>query len=265
MIKMTTILFVSFFSYNSFAQNCNQPTSLEDLIRCGLSTDLSRSLASPGVSYCDIHDCQTGELLSDVRARTGRALPGLTAPFSANGADCTNFIRNDGSYGPWGEVVRQAVSNPNINARFVNANIPHIREACSDWANMNAEQRTHFWVWTFAAIAWDEATCRGNARNGNATNGVAVGLLQLDERRADRNWRGPNCRVPNVSAPNENLRCGVDIMAELLRGQQGVYQGSGAIFRANSRNTSYWQKLRTSGGGSVGARIRTYPLCRNSP
>lgn len=262
MKNLFLMLTLTFLSATAQAQNCGSPSSLEDMIECGLEGDLTRSLNNPGATYCDLHDCTTGELLTETRNRNNARLPGLTALFSSRGADCTNFIKSDGTYGAWGEVVRTAISNERVSARFLNTNIPSIADACPLWSSLNNEQRTHFWVWVFASIAWDEATCKASARNTNATNGVAVGLMQLDEGRSARRWRGPNCNVSSVADATNNLKCGVDIMAELLLGPRGEYKGRGALLNNSGRNTSYWQKLRTRGGGAIGERIKSYPLCQ---
>jgi hypothetical protein len=262
MKNLILFLTLGFWCLQAEAQNCVNPVSLEDMIQCGLETDISGSLESPGESYCDMHDCTTGELLIGARSRNPGGMPGLSSLFSERGANCTNFIRSDGSFGPWGDTVHSAISNPNYRARFLNQNLPHITSACPNWRSLNDDQKMHFWVWTFAAIAWDEATCRENARNPRGSDGVAVGLLQMNELRSQRSWRGPNCRVPSVSDATNNLRCGVDIMAELLLGQQGEYRGAGAIYNPNGRNTSYWEKLRRANGSTIGERMRSHPLCR---
>lgn len=247
------------FTTTAFANiDCNNPVNIREILTCNHLQQAGRTGLAPQSNCLDGHcdDTTTRSV-----ANSGSRMPGLTRLFFAQDANCTNFINNDGSYGAWGNVVKDYITNSPASARFLGDNVAHINQSCPRWGRLNREQRTHFWVWSFAAIAWDESRCRANARNARATNGVAVGLLQMEENRSARSWRGPNCRVSSVSGAAENLRCGLDIMAELLRGQQGEYRGRGALVYTGGRNTSYWEKLRHSGGGTIGDRIRSHPLC----
>jgi hypothetical protein len=253
--NMMKVLLVSIFMINFSFANCTDPADFNDILKCNWSNEA----LSFGLPPCD-HCLGAG---TDYPVGTSMNNPGLDEAFLERGADCTDFIEDDGSLGPYGETIDSYISNSSASSRFLNDGIPHIQEACSNWSNLNYDEKRHFWVWTFAAIAWDESTCKPSARNPRGTNGVAIGLLQLDEARGDRSWRGPNCRAQSVAAAHDNLRCGLDIMAELLLGPQGEYKGRGAIFIEGRRNTSYWQKLRTSNGGEIGHLIRTYPKCQN--
>lgn len=193
--------------------------------------------------------------------------PGLHSSFFDLGArHCVNFIQNNGELGDWGEIINEYVSDESNREIFFNDNIPQMSEGanvCPNWSRFTDEQKTHFWAWVFAAIAWDESKCRSGERNLRGSNTVAVGLLQMEEPRLERRWRpGVHCKVESVAAPRANILCGLDIMRELLRGPDGEHKSSGAIF-SNTRTTSYWEKLISPGGGTIGARILTYDPCRN--
>lgn len=194
--------------------------------------------------------------------RTSRSsrMPPLDPAFSGRGADCSAFISSNGSLGPLGQTIADSVVARGPNSSLLIDNRPGMSDgvrACPKWRQLSQQDRVHFWVWTFAAIAWDESTCKSNARNANATNGVAVGLMQLDEQRSARYWRGPNCNGSSVAAPTQNVLCSLDIMEELLKGRQGVYKTNGNLWGTNS----YWQKLRARDGGNIGRLIKTFPLC----
>lgn len=252
---MKRLLFIFLLSVYTSLANCDDPSTLNNILNRNWSNE-TLSYGLPPIDHCL-------KLGLEFSLGSRGDLPGLTNLFFEQGANCTGFIKDDGSLGSYGEVVNEYISDQEVSARFLNEKLPHITEACPNWAGLNEDERRHFWVWTFASIAWDESRCVPNRRNLQGSNGVAVGLLQMDEARGSRSWRGSNCRVQSVAAPRENLLCGLDIMAELLLGPEGEYRGRGAIFIDGRRNTSYWQKLRTSGGGAIGDRIRSYPLCQN--
>jgi hypothetical protein len=263
--RMKKLLLLGSFIISSLAwSNSECDTSSEDLrklLQCNVLQQAGNAGSAPQANCLDGR-CNEATVRLGNRNQSAR-LPGLTAPFSSLGAtQCTNFIQNDGTFGPWGQIVDNYITQPSVSERFLGNNVAHITDACPRWAQLNREQRRHFWAWVFAAIAWDESKCRANARNPRGTNGVAVGLLQMEERRASRTWRGPNCRAQTVTGARENILCGMDIMAELLKGQNGEYKGAGAILRNGTRNTSYWEKLRRPNGGVIGEMIKTHPLCQ---
>ena len=111
-----------------------------------------------------------------------------------------------------------------------------------------------------AAVAWRESTCVPTKKNRNATNGVGVGLFQLDERFSNRQWRGRHCKDKSVFPAKDNVECAMDIMSELMKGKQGMYEKNGLLYGRGSG--SYWEHLRHSDGGDIGTRIREFPLCR---
>jgi hypothetical protein len=261
-VKLLLLLgsFLLFNSYSWAERDCSDPQTVEALLECNA---LKRLLEAGRPPQNNCLDGRCDETTSERLNRRGAGLPKLAPSFSNLGAvHCTNFIRNDGSFGEWGQIIDQYIVQPNVRDRFLGNNIAHITDACPRWAQLNQEQRRHFWVWVFAAIAWDESKCRERERNPNGTNGPVVGLMQMEERRGARTWRGPNCRVNDIVPARANILCSLDIMAELLRGPQGEYRGSGAIFRNGVRNTSYWEKLRRPNGGQVGGMIKSHPLCQ---
>ncbi len=189
-----------------------------------------------------------------------QAMPPLSAHFSQKGADCRGFIGDDGSYGPYGQVIQSYIQSQGSDSILLSNNLASMNGAsniCPNWKKFDEATKTHFWVWTFAAIAHAEDTCKNSQEKVPATNGYAIGLLQMDYTVKARSWRGPNCKAKNIGPYEANLKCGLDIMSELMLGPRGEYKGPGLIYGANS----YWQKLKGRTGGDIGEKIRAFPLC----
>ncbi len=190
--------------------------------------------------------------------------PPLTNAFNRDGARCESFISNQSNigFGPYGMVIIEYLNQENSSSVFFNQNLPGMTEgisACPNWSNMNLEEKKHFWVWVMASIAHVESKCIAHVRNTNGTNGVAAGFYQIDERPSNRSWRGPNCGVSNILDPKSNIRCGLDIMKELLSGTQGSYKTNGELWGTKSR--SYWEHLRKKNGGKIAQLIKEHPHC----
>jgi hypothetical protein len=188
--------------------------------------------------------------------------PGLSPAFSGNGADCTGFIHEDGNLGTHGATIQAYLDQETESSPFFNSPRPGMTDSpyiCPNWERLSRREKTHFWVWVMAALAWKESTCGASLVNSVAIDGTAVGLLQLNLSYEDRYWRGPNCKVSSVRAADANLKCGLDIMKELLLGPDGDYKTSGALYRERS----YWASFRAEAGGSVGDLISDFPLCRD--
>lgn len=192
-----------------------------------------------------------------------RALPGLTPDFYKNGAKCDSFISSTGKLGAWGKAIDGYIVRQGSGSVFLSDSLSGMEVNpgfCPNWKKFSPEQKRHFWAWTFASIAFKESTCLPHAKNRKATNGVAIGLVQMDEKKKDRYWRGKNCAVASVANAEANLKCGMDIMGELLRGKDGMYKSNGQLF--GKKNGSYWEQLRHPDGGTIGKLIMQYPLCR---
>ncbi|GAB4010975.1 MAG: hypothetical protein Fur0010_04590 [Bdellovibrio sp.] len=217
------------------------------------------------VNLVDPNQVKNGPRLHKTCVGCEDPLQGLSSGFFDDDADCTNFISREGTYGPWGRHIIEYLNALGDNSHMFKNNIPGMvatkkgeTAVCPKWNELSLTQRKHFWVWVFASLAWDESTCRANARNPNATNGVAVGLLQLEEAKSKRSWRGPNCRADSVADARTNLRCGLDIMTELMKGKNGEYESNGKLYPTSS----YWANFRSKKGGDAGALIREFSACR---
>jgi hypothetical protein len=194
-----------------------------------------------------------------------QAADGLHDRFDAKGANCNAFIQPNGTYGPHGRVIANGFKeNPHLRNLLNDhaATARGIPTLCPRFAQLNQEERVKFWVWTFAAIAWDESTCKPSARAQGYTT-TAIGLLQMEMPKKNRAWRGGLCKAPSVSGPRENLLCGMEIMSAHFDGDYSGKNCKGENARGLILNCSYWQKLRSI-SSPVANLIRLYPACSRS-
>lgn len=183
--------------------------------------------------------------------------------------DCTKFIKEDGTYGVWGEEIETYINKKGReDSRFLGDHIPGMSSApftCPNWKKLSADDRINFWVWMIASMAMVESTCNVKALNvGSAIpdrTDPPRGLMQLNSLKSGRSWRGPNCKFANNGmGAIDQIRCSMDIMEQVLKGKTGHYKSNGMIFPTNS----YWEKLRprhSSNGGPIGKLARRFPPC----
>ena len=188
---------------------------------------------------------------------------GLT--FEAKNGFCHRFIDSNGNYGEWGRHIVNWLEEQGDNSIFMKKKFGEMEKDCPNFARFNKEQRQFFWVWLFAAIAYAESGC-GRTLEANCQGGkTCIGIFQLDKDANNRGWRGPTCKAPSDKIKNDhmlNIRCSLEIMAEILLGKCGEYEASGEIYRINKRNTNYWQHLRSKRGGDIGKMLRELPMCK---
>lgn len=188
---------------------------------------------------------------------------------------CTNFIKDDGSEGPWGKLISDYIEKSEaIKSVFLNDEIKGMTArpyTCPNWYNLNTEQRKRFWLWMFASIAQVESSCDPSKVNTGAVPNPAdrpTGLFQLNRDYDNRYWRGSSCRFASgydetIKITNQ-VNCSMDIMLEVLKGSDGMYKSNGKIFPAKT----YWEKLRpnhSQTGGPIGELVRKYPPCNATP
>lgn len=188
----------------------------------------------------------------------------LSDEFYQKGADCSDFIERNGGFGDLGKTFVSHAKAMGSKALFYNNDIPGPRETCPNWRKLTVEEKAYYWIWFFAAISWKESTCGVNTVNKAATHGVAVGMFQLNQNVKDRYWRGgvngKSCAVKDIRPHDANLKCGMEILNELLKGKKGLYMGSGALYGRSAN--SYWEDLRKADGGQVMMLMRRFPLCK---
>lgn len=236
----------------------------------GTNSNIRNATSAP---RADCHDCHTdnGHEVASVTFATTRQENGRPHFNPA----CRSFINANGSYGPWGNTIKAyIVAKGGADSRFFSDALPGMESAprtCPRWGQLSEEEKMKFWVWTMAAIAQVESSCNTRSVNlGSVPNPSdrPRGLFQLNTLKANRSWRGTNCKFPsgaeNVYNADNSIKCSMDIMDELLKGQSGEYRSNGKIFPTNS----YWEKLRSNhsqNGGPIGQLVRQYPPCRATP
>lgn len=236
--SLITLLFI--LSSTAFAQG-----NLQKQLKTGLRFVESGASRGPNANQCDDEDKTP-----------------LSPKFSENGADCSNFIQANGDLGSLGRVIvshLHTIDDP----LFFSRTHAGIQASCPNWPRMTRAQKEYYWVWLLASIAWKESTCGAATFNRAATHGTAAGLLQLNKARKDRAWRGgesgESCKVNDIVPDVNNVKCGIEILHEQLRGKDGLYEGNGNIFGRGAN--SYWQDLRSRDGGKVIDLMDEFPHC----
>lgn len=216
----------------------------DEVIRSGVKALTSHAIQGPSVDCAD-------ETLA------------LSKKFSDKGADCSGFVNSEGKFGPRGKIIVNHINSMGSKALFYRKDLLGAQLVCPNWANLSNEQRAYFWVWFIAGLSWKETTCGANTVNSNATHGTAVGLLQMNQNRSDRHWRGGSsgnsCAVANVKPDDANLKCGLEILNEQLKGQNGIYEGNGALYGRSAH--AYWQDIRRS-NSTVIRMMADFPPCK---
>lgn len=215
--------------------------------------------------------CSPSVEISTTNNPTDRSdrFPALTSDFNRLGADCTQYIRTDGTYGTLGQAIVTSIRDRGTDSIFYNDRINGQAHACPNWPNLTNAEKEHFWVWTLTSISHAESTCRRGRISARGTNGTAVGPLQmeleasLNRARASREYPHPNCVGPSITrgpqpdllgSHENNLRCGLDVLEKQLSTRIPLY-------RTERSRDIYWQKLRRPNGGAIGAMIRANPNC----
>lgn len=149
-----------------------------------------------------------------------------------------------GEVGEWGQIILNTFDSlppDELQNSFFSDNIPDMPFICPRFFEFSDELKKKFWVWSFAAIAWEESSCKPKA-SVPGVNSRAVGLLQLEDSRRLRSDRGKHCDVKNIISPPNNLACGVEIMHQQLLGSKSKYfnTSTGEMFW----KSSYWLHMR---------------------
>lgn len=170
----------------------------------------------------------------------------LDPEFSSNGVgeNCFQYIDSNGEYGPWGKSVIEAINKlqeDELKNSYLADNFTDMDLVCPNFKNFNDQVKLKFWVWTFAAISWQESSCNPKT-TAQGINSKAVGLLQLEDSLRLRAGRGGQCEVKDVKHPSNNIACGVEILHQQLLGPKSSYftTSTGELFW----KSGYWQHLR---------------------
>lgn len=187
---------------------------------------------------------------------------------------CDIFIDETGRYGETGRTIQYYLTSPRAQVLISDetARLPSMNRICPNFANLNAAERAHVWVWFMAAIAWDESKCGANMENPE--NPEADGLFQMERSLAGRRWRGFECAYDRRDQPEDavdphylNTQCAMRIMVNMFEGDHAPAnrQSERGLFPF-----AYWEQLRppyVSGADDsrVLSRMAEHPGCGFSP
>ena len=185
--------------------------------------------------------------------------PGLTDIYVLFSPKCKNFIKDDGSIGPWGKEWLKAMADVDQKkGRSCFDGEIKFDQRCEGFENFTKEQKEHVWIWLWASIAQAESSCKTDAQTEGIWNerynryNIADGLVQLEYWTETRNG---NKRDKDFCPDNWNSQevsfqanCSSSIMAKK---QCGGYVKD---------KKSYWQKMRLD-GGEIWDLLKKHPLC----
>lgn len=164
---------------------------------------------------------------------------------------CTEFIRDDRSYGTWGEHIFNRLS-PNTHPALF-GQIQDLPQLCPKFNSMDVVQKKQFWIYVFAAMAFKESSCNYRI-TAVGKNDTAAGLLQLPMNRSMLNAQ--RCSNVNPLNAQDNLTCSLTILNRNIETNGKLFYNSAAGERG------YWQVLQTDkDGDGVRMRMRMYTPC----
>lgn len=183
-------------------------------------------------------------------------LPGIYVLFNPT---CKNFIKDDGSIGPWGQKMLSAMKevDKDYGSNCFNGGIK-FGQRCPGFQKLNKAEQDHVWVWLWASVAQAESSCQPDAQAEGIYNekhkrfNTADGLLQLEYSTETRNSNNRDRRYcpdrADTQAINFQMRCAASIMSKSQCG--GYLKDKG----------SYWLKLGKE-EGTIWDLLKKHPLC----
>ena len=196
--------------------------------------------------------------------------PTLNQSRFAYNAKCRRFIRDDGRLGEYGTLVVHYLQNVEgaktcMIDGGIRMDVPDrgsiVSNSCPNYERFSRNERMHFWVWVFTAIAAVESSCDVNA-DTQGVNGIADGLFQLEH---NRHWRSEANRDPLHCAPGMavdtknvhfQVACSISILRDTACGRNLAKIGDKSLVNRNQ----YWQELKSS-NREISQRIAAYPKC----
>ncbi len=185
--------------------------------------------------------------------------------------NCSLYMNESGEYNAYGRIIKDYIHEEvkkNGSSRFLSNDLVGMDvnpKVCPNWKSLNDETKVKFWVWAFAATAFEESRCNAKVPDHYDINDYAVGLYQLERTVKVRGRRGPSCMVSakEIHTPYSNIRCAMDIIRyQLLPISTKEFQQTGRLYSAaGQRTNSYFYWLRQANGGEIGKHIRNFTPC----
>ncbi len=212
-------------------------------------------------SAADTADEISSTLNRQVYNDEAQGLQRLTRQFPSA---CKDFIDSDGSYGPLGQTVLNAMSHSDA-FKSDWAPTKKATQACPNFNSFGPEQRRHFWVYVFAAMEAEESGCNQSANADSAINdnGVAAGGAQIEERSylrqmRDRSYGGHFCAGSNPYNSDLNIKCSVRTLQDTVENGEGPYSVKQNIYGP------YWSSFKFD-KMKAKALISQYTACGATP
>lgn len=182
---------------------------------------------------------------------------------------CYNFIDKEGAFGPWGIELLRAMKTV-CHDCFYGEKSVDVSALCPRYKSFTPEERDLYWVYSFASMAQDEASCNDRVK-ARGVNGTAAGLFQLED---DYFWRKPPKRGDECStvggestlSVSFQARCAVSIIRD-TRWRVRDFDDKGRFVGYTSRpftgaKGQYWHKLM-SNNAKIARYIKAFPGCHN--
>jgi hypothetical protein len=184
---------------------------------------------------------------------------------------CTLFMDEHGNLNAYGRIVKNYIQDEirhDGSSRFLSNDLVGMEtnpQICPNWKSFSNDTKIKFWVWMFAATAFEESRCEAKVRDHFDINDYAVGLYQLEKNIKIRGHRGENCIASNyaIHQPYSNIRCAMDMIHyQLLPIETKEIKQSGRLYSAPGQSTnSYFYWLRQPNGGEIGHHLRHFTPC----
>jgi len=190
----------------------------------------------------------------------------ITNPFDVTqygmSARCQVFIKPDGSFGPWGQSLSNAIDKDHKKCFY---GMMDYSSVCPSFKSFSKQEKKQFVVFMFAALANAEHVGQGEEgcndwvhdANGKEVNRqpakqdpLTGGMLYLEETARVRQMRPKACRskTANPLDMDFQMQCGSAMFADLTCGHHQGLAGAGRYF-GTVRNGDF-QKL-----------VSMYPHC----
>lgn len=241
-LKRITITVISLISVSGFADS-------KDLVKGVLQEIDTKKISNIGLApEAPCTKCE--EKAQNLR----KPLPIYPNPINGMARSCMNFIRADGTLGPFGQAIVKNIQN---KENFYNPKAKGgLTSVCKNWNSLSKSEKEIFWVWAFASIANDESSCNASVVVPGMPGRKAAGLLQIEHQPRNRNFRQSACsRLSAKETLNseKNIACGVAMMNGFLGDTSKTF-----LFTKGS----YWHHLR-SNTQFIKKYLDQNPVCGN--
>jgi len=172
-------------------------------------------------------------------------------PYELFKGACNKFINEDGTIGPHGTAVLNAIKkvDDEDGACFYNGGID-ISELCPRFEEFSKLQKDHFWVWVFASMAKVESTCQSYAIGpAKYLKDIAVGYFQLE---GTTNQRRGSARDPDFcKLNNKNEAETIEFISKELK-KAGNNEAREVLFMSlDTDDKNLWLSFQTECAVSI--------------